>query len=136
MNPLKDLRSEIKTFLVVTTVAVILAVGGILLLKTMQSGSVPMPPPEPFGTIECGGAEDIQCPDNLECVKMDPLPGANGICVSAESPVSETANWQTYRNEDFGFEVRYPNNWKEKSEKTRSILVAFLALFSLGAERA
>ncbi len=23
----------------------------------------------------------------------------------------ETANWKTYRNEEYGFEVRYPNNW-------------------------
>ncbi|PIS34624.1 MAG: hypothetical protein COT37_01695 [Parcubacteria group bacterium CG08_land_8_20_14_0_20_43_9] len=33
--------------------------------------------------------------------------------------VDETANWQTYSNEDYKFEMKYPENWKtDKCSKT------------------
>jgi len=29
-----------------------------------------------------------------------------------EKIVEETANWKTYRNEEYGFEIKYPSDWK------------------------
>jgi len=29
----------------------------------------------------------------------------------------DTSNWQTYRNEKYGFQVRYPENWRVSSSK-------------------
>lgn len=34
-----------------------------------------------------------------------------------------TANWQTYHNDEFGFEVRYPNDWKVKDSKEKGSIV-------------
>ena len=34
------------------------------------------------------------------------------VKVSEKTITDETANWKTYRNEEYGFEVKYPSNWQ------------------------
>ena len=36
----------------------------------------------------------------------------------------DTSNWQTYQNEEFGFEVKLPSNWKAYSEYDRSVIAS------------
>ena len=31
---------------------------------------------------------------------------------STPTPADQTANWKTYNNSTYGYEVKYPNNWK------------------------
>jgi hypothetical protein len=82
MNILKNFNPGIKLFFIVALVAIILTVGGILLLKTLQ----PAPSPTPIA-------------------QQTPPP-------TPQQEVLDTSNWQTYRNDEFGFELKYPASWQ------------------------
>jgi len=50
-----------------------------------------------------------------------------GLYVSTEEkankPLNETAGWQTYRNEESGFEVKYPQGWHMYSSNVSNIKI-------------
>ncbi|MEK7510498.1 MAG: hypothetical protein AAB567_03030 [Patescibacteria group bacterium] len=80
-------KSPIKTnwkYIAIVVVFGLTAVGGILMLKTMQPAPV-----EPPSVVQ---------------QTLPPFP---------QSQPLDTANWQTYRNEEFGFEVRYPPSYDQ-----------------------
>jgi len=49
-------------------------------------------------------------------VVQQPVPAPTVQQPAQSAPVDETASWQTYKNDKFGYEVKYPQNWNYKVE--------------------
>ncbi|OHA64969.1 MAG: hypothetical protein A2940_02495 [Candidatus Wildermuthbacteria bacterium RIFCSPLOWO2_01_FULL_48_29] len=85
MHFFQEFRTETKLLLLVAIAVVILVLGGVLLLKVGLGPSSPTPPP--------------------------PAPAPSP---QAQTEEVDTSAWQTYRNDEFGFEVKYPKNFVNK----------------------
>jgi hypothetical protein len=64
-----------------------------------------IPPPQEIACTK----EAKQCPDGSVVGRSGPK-CEFAACPTAPSTVP--ADWKTYRNEQYGFEMRYPNEWK------------------------
>jgi len=91
INPLHNFKPEIKLFFIVAAVSVVLAVAGILLLQGVMRNRVSHTPPVPSPQ-----------PQTQDTIPLD------------------TSDWQTYRNDEFGFEVKYPDNWSIEEDYGRA----------------
>jgi len=98
-------KPSVKTnwkYIAIVAVFALIALGGILLLKTLQPApvaQVPQPSPTP---------------------SLQPQP------VNNQQSTIDTTSWQTYRNEKFNVEFKYPLYWvvEEYDETTESVINA------------
>jgi hypothetical protein len=66
------------------------------------------------------------CPDGSTVGRTGPN------CEFAECPAEksdETADWKTYKNEEYGFEVKYPNNWYAEPEDLADLSAKLSIIF-------
>jgi len=77
----------------------------------------------------CGGIAGIQCCSGLNCELQGNYPDASGTCVN-----EQTKGWQTYRNNEYGFEVKYPTGWGVKDESKLFYAYPSIAIYKLGSQ--
>lgn len=44
-------------------------------------------------------------------------------CASSEMNINNISNWKTYRNEEYGFEIKYPNSWFYKKVSDQGLIL-------------
>ena len=96
---------------VVIAVVVLAAVGGAVWYATRPSLRQGGQENNPVVTENNGqGSQDS---NNIENNQLQ------GEVVGSPAADVDTSNWQTYRNEEYGFEVRYPEGWGIKEENNK-----------------
>lgn len=98
-----------KNSLIIFVVGILLA-SGIFVMQKYGGEKEPVPADTPPTTTEELTTEQAT---TTVAQTIEELAAQYGISIvdKGELPVStvDTSNWQTYRNEEFGFEVRYPD---------------------------
>jgi len=116
-------------FLIIVVVLTVVVGGGTFWFLQQQISSyqtIEIETPEKKSNEECQKYTEAECPE--DCIVCPPCEICSSLgCYSAEHCKSmgfdeswyemiklqrETADWQTYRNEEIGIEFKYPDNYK------------------------
>ena len=141
MNQIQDFKPDIKIFLLVASITVVLSVGGIFLLRGLSPTPAVQPTINNYQPVSIAqqvfiSQEECEQKTGKHCFVF------RGFCqvmvaqTEAEAEANEkflrdcekmigtwrpteetletdTSGWQTYRNDEFGFELKYPTDFQE-----------------------
>ena len=52
---------------------------------------------------------------NLPKIDLPDMGGLEATPTPSPTPETQTADWNTYQNDDFGFKIKYPKDWQQRS---------------------
>src|SRR3989344_4517919 len=122
-EPFQSHQSDKMTYIIVGIIITAGVFAGYLSLANWQNWWPFESGPEQVLCIQ----DSLLCPDGSYGSRVGPK------CEFAECPADPTANWQTYRNKEYGFEIQYPNEWILDLPEQKNDLVYFhsVATFQL-----
>lgn len=113
--------SNKKIYLFAFIVLIIIAIMVYFLWK-QKYPSIPTPPTTP-SIVDTSSSTAIRLP-------FDPML-KNPEVLSFPNNNLDTSDWQTYRNEQLGFEVKYPNGWKVGTRPATNGTPQFIEFFRI-----
>lgn len=134
-NCLQDISN--KNILIIAVLSAFILAGVILglNLKEKLKSSEPILTPQPYPNKVVCPQEAKICPDGSTVSRNSAKNCAFDECPTIDTGALDISNWKSYRDEKYGFEVRYPPSWKTKENSGINFAPSVVSLVSPETEK-